>query len=77
MAINVGSIVQRVPTWGDFGEDDQRGRINLLTSEKLKQGIAEVKEFQPFCLSLPLDLPGGNLLNPTTFSSCYSSHTAR
>jgi len=20
-------------TWGDFGEDDQRGRINLLTPE--------------------------------------------
>ena len=54
-------------TWGDFGEDDQRGRINLLTPEKLKQGIAEVKEFQPFCLSLPLDLPGGNLLNPRRF----------
>ena len=44
-------------TWGDFGPDDQRGRINLLTPAKLKQGIAEVKEFQPFCLSLPLDLP--------------------
>ena len=50
--------------WGDFGEDDQRGRINLLTPEKIKQGIAEVKEGIPFCLSLPLDYPGGNLLNP-------------
>jgi kynurenine formamidase len=50
--------------WGDFGPDDQRGRINLLTSEKIKQGIAEVKEGLPFCLSLPLDYPGGNVLNP-------------
>ena len=50
--------------WGDFGPDDQRGRINLLTSEKVLQGIAEVKEGKPFCLSLPLDYPGGNLLNP-------------
>lgn len=50
--------------WGDFGPDDQRGRINLLTPEKIKQGIAEVKEGLPFCLSLPLDYPGGNLLNP-------------
>ncbi|MDO8693040.1 MAG: cyclase family protein [Sheuella sp.] len=50
--------------WGDFGEDDQRGRINLLTPEKIKQGIAEVKEGIPFCLSLPLDFPGGSLLNP-------------
>jgi kynurenine formamidase len=50
--------------WGDFGPDDQRGRINLLTPEKVRQGIAEVKEGKPFCLSLPLDYPGGNLLNP-------------
>ncbi len=51
-------------TWGDFGADDQLGRLNLLTPEKVKQGIAEVKEGLTFCLSLPLDYPGGNVLNP-------------
>ncbi len=51
-------------TWGDFGEDDQLGRLNLLTSEKLKQGIAEVREGLAFCLSMPLDYPGGAVLNP-------------
>jgi kynurenine formamidase len=50
-------------TWGDFGPDDQLGRLNLLTPEKVKQGIAEVKEGLAFCLSLPLDYPGGNVLN--------------
>ena len=50
--------------WGDFGPDDQIGRMNLLTREKVLQGIAEVREGRSFCLSLPLDLPGGNLLNP-------------
>ena len=50
--------------WGEFGPDDQRGRMNLLTREKVLQGIAEVKEGLAFCLSLPLDLPGGNVLNP-------------
>jgi len=50
--------------WGDFGPDDQIGRMNLLTPEKVLQGIAEVREGRSFCLSLPLDLPGGNLLNP-------------
>ena len=50
--------------WGDFGPDDQIGRLNLLTREKVLQGIAEVREGRSFCLSLPLDLPGGNLLNP-------------
>ncbi len=50
--------------WGDFGPDDQLGRLNFLTPEKVKQGIAEVKEGLTFCLSLPLDYPGGNVLNP-------------
>ncbi len=50
-------------TWGDWGEDDQLGRLNLLTPEKVKQGVAEVKEGLSFCLSLALDQPGGNVLN--------------
>ena len=50
--------------WGDFGADDQHGRLNLITGEKVKQGIAEVREGLTFCLSLPLDYPGGNVLNP-------------
>src|SRR6516162_10111820 len=51
-------------TWGDFGPDDQLGRLNLLTPQKVLQGIAEVREGKSFCLSLPLDYPGGNVLNP-------------
>jgi hypothetical protein len=50
--------------WGDFGPDDQRVRMNLVTREKVLQGIAEVKEGITFCLSLPLDYPGGAVLNP-------------
>ena len=55
-------------TWGDFGEDDQLGRLNLVTPEKVKQGIAEVREGRTFCLSLPLDYPGGSVLNPRRFA---------
>ncbi|MET0334794.1 MAG: cyclase family protein [Rhizobacter sp.] len=51
-------------TWGDFGPDDQLGRLNLLTPEKVKQGVAEVTEGLSFGLSLPLDYPGGAKLNP-------------
>ena len=50
--------------WGDFGPDDQIGRLNLLTPEKVRQGVAEVKEGINFCLSLPLNYPGGNAVNP-------------
>ena len=53
--------------WGDFGPDDQVGRINLLTPEKRRPGAAEIQEGIAFCLSLPLDYPGGNALNPRRF----------
>lgn len=49
--------------WGDWGCDDQLGRLNLLTPQKIREGVAEVRQGIPFCLSLPLDLPGGNALN--------------
>ena len=57
---------QRPPAsnWGEFGADDQRGRMNWVTREKVLQGVAEVKEGLTFVLSLPLDYPGGNVLNP-------------
>ena len=57
---------QRPPgsNWGDFGADDECGRINLLTPAKVREGVAEVREGLTFCLSLPLDCPGGNVLNP-------------
>lgn len=54
-------------TWGDFGADDEKGRINLLTAEKVRQGVAEVQTGETFCLSLPLDYPGKRLLNPRRF----------
>ena len=50
--------------WGDFGADDQAGRLNLITPAKVLQGIAEVHQGLSFNLSLPLDVPGGNVLNP-------------
>jgi kynurenine formamidase len=53
--------------WGDFGPDDQWGRLNLITREKVRQGLAEATEGIAFCLSLPLDYPGGNALNPRRY----------
>jgi hypothetical protein len=38
--------------------------MNWVTREKVLQGVAEVKEGISFCLSLPLDYPGGSVLNP-------------
>ena len=51
-------------TWGDFGEDDQLGRLNLLTPAKVLEGVREIRDGKVFCLSMPLDFPGGAVLNP-------------
>ncbi len=50
--------------WGEFGPDDQLGRLNLLTPERVRRAAEEIREGVTFCLSLPLDYPGGNAINP-------------
>ncbi len=51
-------------TWGDWGADDQLGRLNLLTPARVRAAVGEVVEGRVFCLSLPLDFPGGSVINP-------------
>lgn len=68
-------------TWGEFGADDQRGRMNLVDRSKVLQGVAEVKLGKTFCLSLPLDVPGGMTMNPRrmpaqTFSTLRDGKSA-
>ena len=57
--------------WGSC-LDDQHGRLNLLTPERVLKEIAEVKVGSTFCLSLPLDYPGttnlGESRNPPRLS---------
>ena len=43
--------------WGDFGDDDQIGRMNLLTPERRRAALLEAREGIAFALSLPLDVP--------------------
>jgi kynurenine formamidase len=54
-------------TWGDFGADDTWGRLNLIGPDQVRKGVAEVREGRTFCLSLPLDHPGGMVLNPNRY----------
>lgn len=43
--------------WGQFGDDDQVGRMNLVTPERRRRALAEAREGQVFFLGLPLDYP--------------------
>lgn len=50
--------------WGDFGEDDQLGSLNLIGPAQRLSAAVQVKAGLAFCLSLPLDCPGGSVLAP-------------
>ena len=50
--------------WGDYGDDDQLGSLNRIGPEEIRAAVAEVREGIAFCLSLPLDYPGGRILAP-------------
>lgn len=54
-------------TWGDWGEYDQLGRLNLIDEDKVRQAISEVQVGKTFCLSLPLNYPGGQVINKVRF----------
>ena len=68
-------------TWGNWGENDQRGRMNLVTPMRRMQAAAEIQEGLCFCLSMPLDLPGGNSVNPKrlppTFGTVFHPPTSQ
>jgi kynurenine formamidase len=51
--------------WGDFGDEDQIGRLNLVTPERRLAAIAEVRDGIAFSLSLPLHLPGQGVQPPS------------
>lgn len=50
--------------WGEFGADDQAGRLNLLTPTCVRRAVGEVREGLTFCLSQRLDRPGGSAFSP-------------
>lgn len=49
--------------WGEFGDDDRLGRMNLLDEARRLRALEEVRAGRAFCLSHPLHLPGGTVLN--------------
>lgn len=50
-------------TWGEFGDDNQTGRMAMLTPEIRLEGVAEARVGEVFSLSLPLEYPGGSVLS--------------
>lgn len=62
--------------WGMFGDDDQIGRMNLITPERRRAALAEAREGIAFGLGLPLDYPKGGLFpgrNPPVLEATTGS----
>ena len=53
--------------WGEFGDDDQLGSLNYIDAAAVLRAAREIREGRSFCLSLPLDYPGGRALAPIRF----------
>lgn len=56
-------------SWGLWGEDDRLGCLNLLTADKVAEGLRAVRQRRVF----PLDLPLG-LLDPPLFKRARYEH---
>jgi kynurenine formamidase len=66
-------VGQRVRNWGRWGDDDERGTVNLITPERLVAAGALIKTGKVFDLGIPLDgngpQPGGGRINPVRLMS--------
>jgi kynurenine formamidase len=51
-------LASRVSNWGRWGEDDQRGTLNLVTSEAVQRGARAVRSGRVFSLAIPFDRNG-------------------
>ena len=51
-------LARRVSNWGRWGEDDQRGTLNLITPDVVRRGAAAVRTGRAFSLAIPFDRGG-------------------
>jgi kynurenine formamidase len=51
-------LARRVSNWGRWGDDDERGTLNLITAEAVRRGAACVRTGKTLSLALPLDANG-------------------
>jgi kynurenine formamidase len=54
----LAALAQRVSNRGRWGDDDQRGTLNLITPDAVRRGIAAARAGRVFSLAIPFDREG-------------------
>jgi len=52
------ALAERVSNWGRWGDDDERGALNLIDADAVRRGAACVRTGKTFSLALPLNSDG-------------------
>ena len=58
-AAEFDALFEAVSTWGRWGQDDQRGALNYLTTERVVAAAGLVRSGETLTLSVPLDTQAG------------------
>ena len=73
MAEDFRKVGERVRNWGRWGDDDERGTVNLITPDCVTAAAQLVKRGAIFDLGIPFDAngpqPGGGRINPVRLMS--------
>ena len=51
-------LARKVNNWGRWGEDDERGTLNMITPDVVRRGAACVRAGRAFPLAIPLSVDG-------------------
>ncbi len=54
-------LARKVNNWGRWGPDDQRGTLNLLTADHVRDAAAQVRDGKRIDLAIPLSADGPQL----------------
>ncbi len=63
-------------TWGEFGEDDQRGRLNLLTEERVRTAVTEAKAGEKLLPEPAARLSGRQQAQPPASAAAQIRHAS-
>lgn len=58
LSADLTALAEKVSNWGRWGDDDERGTLNLVDEAAVRRGAAAVRRGAAFSLALPLDEEG-------------------